>query len=112
MIKRILAHPATVIASMIVGGAFGYLFPENGPALGNAGDLYLRALQMCVLPIVAIAVFTSSVSLFLRDENILGFLRKLIFLFVGGMISIVVIGILIGLLTSLGAEIDSSKQKV
>jgi|GEM_PF-3738220 len=112
MIKSILAHPATIIASMIMGGLFGYMMPGHTESLGNMGEIYLRALQMCVLPIVAIAVFTSCVSLFQREDNVLGFLTRLILLFVGGMLVVVVCGIGVGLLTSLGAELDSAQQKI
>ncbi len=61
------SEPARILAALLLGAAFGALVPAGagvggitaGAALAFAGDLFLRLLQMVVVPLVATSIITS-----------------------------------------------------
>lgn len=61
------SEPARIIAALLLGGAFGALVPAGlgigsltaGAAVTFVGDLFLRLLQMIVVPLVATSIITS-----------------------------------------------------
>lgn len=61
------SEPARIIAALLLGAGFGALVPSGagfggltaGAALGFVGDLFLRLLQMIVVPLVATSIITS-----------------------------------------------------
>ena len=61
------SEPARILAALLLGATFGALVPAGagvgsltaGAALAFAGDLFLRLLQMVVVPLVATSIITS-----------------------------------------------------
>ena len=61
------SEPARIIAALLLGAAFGALVPAGagigtltaGAAVAFVGDLFLRLLQMIVVPLVATSIITS-----------------------------------------------------
>ena len=61
------SEPARIVAALLLGAAFGAFVPAGagvggitaGAALAFAGDLFLRLLQMVVVPLVATSIITS-----------------------------------------------------
>lgn len=110
--KKIMLHPVTIFLSMGMGIFLGYFLPSFGNTAGGLSDLYLNCLQMCVLPLIAAAVFNSVLSLCSNLKGMLGFLRGLVIFFCVGMLMAVFSGIAAGILTSLGSEIDLISQDI
>lgn len=61
---RILLHPATIFAAIISGGIFGWLSHGSIAYFDFLGRIYVRLLQMCVIPLLITAVVTSLSKLF------------------------------------------------
>ena len=65
--KPFRSEPARIVAALLLGAAFGALVPAGagvggltaGAILAFAGDLFLRLLQMVVVPLVATSIITS-----------------------------------------------------
>lgn len=61
------SDPARIVAALVLGAVFGALVPAGaglgrltaGAAVAFAGDLFLRLLQMVVVPLVATSIITS-----------------------------------------------------
>lgn len=112
LIKTILCHPLTVLVSIVFGILFGCFLPDYGRMMGDWGDLYLHSLQMCIMPLIAAAVFNGVVSLCSNLELSFGMLKSLIACFSLGMLIEITVGILTTILTSLGNDIDNTSLSI
>lgn len=110
MYKKVLTHPLTVIGSIVMGALFGLLSPQLAKDCGEAGIVYLRALQMCVLPLIAAAIFNSVVSLVKTRSTSSGIIRQIVMVFSFGILSAAAAGVLFGLYFHYGNGIDSVAQ--
>ncbi|MGD1976732.1 MAG: cation:dicarboxylase symporter family transporter [Gammaproteobacteria bacterium] len=68
IILKIVGHPATIIAGVVSGLAFGLHFSESAKLLQPFGKLYVALLSMCVLPILVTAL-TWGIGQMLRDPT-------------------------------------------
>jgi len=59
-----LLHPASIFAGLIAGGFYGWIDRGGTAVIEPVGQLYLRLLQMCVIPLLFTAVVTSLGRLF------------------------------------------------
>jgi proton glutamate symport protein len=107
----LLLHPLTVMAGLVLGGVYGWFDRGQTPMIDLAGDLYLRMLQMCVIPLVFTAVVTSLGKLFVSGTAS-RYLARLVLIVVVGLLIASGLGILIGLWGAPGAEIHQDARQV
>ena len=108
---RIALHPATVFAALIAGGVLGWLDQGQLPVLTTTGDIYIRLLQMCVIPLLFTAVATSLSRLFRESARNTYFVR-LVLLIVGGLALAAGLGVALGAFGSPGAELQTDAREV
>ena len=66
----ILKSPLTLILCVLLGGFFGYYFSNFALKLNNIGDIYLRLLKMCVIPIIFTAISSRIAEMLLKQKGV------------------------------------------
>jgi proton glutamate symport protein len=109
-----LKHPGVILGSVAVGSIIGFYNAPISAFLGLAsfakilavpGQLYIFFLQMTVIPII-ISAIASSLGKLMRSKNNDGFVRRLILVFLAGILITAVTGIVLGSLGKPGAGLD------
>lgn len=90
-----------------VGLFIGLYRPAAAHAIAPLGDLYLDLLRMCILPYL-LAVVTVSLSRLLRSRTAAGQLRRIIIVFVGGMLVASSAGTAAGLILGPGRNLPTT----
>lgn len=89
-----LKSPVVVLLSMVLGVSVGLYFPDFSKSWAMVGEIYLKLLQMTIIPILMTAVISSVGKLFASESARASILKiittSLIFLFVVGALSIVI----------------------
>ena len=89
-----LKSPLTVLVSMVLGISAGLYFPDFSKNWAMVGEIYLKLLQMTIIPVLMSAVISSVGKLFAAESARASILKiittSLIFLFVVGALSIVI----------------------
>ena len=110
-LARALLHPAAVFAGLAAGGLLGWLDKGQMPLLGTLGEIYIRLLQMCVIPLLFTAVATSLSRLFL-DGAANRYFTRLVLLIVGGLALAAGFGVVLGFFGQPGAELQTGAREV
>jgi proton glutamate symport protein len=94
-----LKSPVVVIFSMVLGIGAGLYFPDFSKSFAMVGEIYLKLLQMTIIPILLTALISSVGGLFASESARSSVLRiittSLIFMFLISAIAIA-IGMLVG----------------
>jgi len=103
--------PWFILACLAAGVLIGVYLPETARWAAPAGDMYLRLLQMCVLPIMVTAIISSVAGLL--SSGVSGrMLIRIIIIFFAGLVVASVIGLTAGLLGKPGADLDQEAREV
>src|SRR5687768_18473820 len=104
-LARLLLHPVAIFAGLIAGGVLGWLDKGQMPVIGTLGDIYIRLLQMCVIPLLFTAVATSLSRLFL-DGAANRYFTRLVLLIIGGLAVAGALGVAAGCCGPAGGELE------
>ena len=106
---QFLKSPIVILIAMVLGILTGLFFGDFSKAIAPVGTIYLKLLQMTIIPILMTALITSVGRLFSSEsarQNILRIiLGSLFFLF-----SISLLALLISLLVGPGADLSKDAQ--
>lgn len=108
---RLLLHPVAIFAGLIAGGALGWLDKGQMPIFGTLGEIYIRLLQMCVIPLLFTAVATSLSRLFL-DGAANRYFTRLLLLVVAGLAIAGGLGVALGYWGQPGGELQLAAREV
>jgi Na+/H+-dicarboxylate symporter len=104
-----LLSPWVILACLIGGVLMGIEFPTVAVKFSSVGDLYLRLLQMCVIPVMVSAIVTSVYRLF--SSGMSGkMLARIIGLFCAGLVLASSIGLGAGLFGKPGLDLDQQSR--
>ncbi|NOQ35611.1 MAG: cation:dicarboxylase symporter family transporter [Methylococcaceae bacterium] len=101
----LLLSPWLILASVIAGALIGIFNNELATELLPFGSLYLKFLQMLVLPMLITAVISGLGNLFISGMTKAHITKILIFLFIG-LILASLLGVLFGYLGEPGSEMQ------
>lgn len=110
-LARLLLHPATVLAGILLGGVWGWIDRGGMPLLVHAGDVYVKLLQMCVIPLLFTAV-TLSLSRLIMTGHAGRHLLRIVLLFVAGLVAAGLLGTLLAEFARPGAELQQQARTV
>ena len=102
---RALLHPLAMLLGLAGGGLLGWLDRGQMPLLGTLGEIYIRLLQMCVIPLLFTAVATSLSRLFL-DRAANRYFARLVAMMVAGLALAAGFGVVLGYFGHPGAELQ------
>jgi len=93
ILLSILKSPLTLISCVLMGGVFGYLLPTFAIKVNNLGDIYLRLLKVCVIPIIFTAISSRIGEMLLKQrETFIKSLQKFIFTIILGFLVVCITG--------------------
>lgn len=107
----VLLHPATIFAGMLLGGLYGWIDKGETPLIISIGDIYLRLLQMCVIPLLFTAVVTSLGKLFSNGATS-RYVGRLALLLALGLLAAGGLGIVLGEWGEPGAELQQQAREI
>jgi aerobic C4-dicarboxylate transport protein len=111
LLKSIFQHPAILLGSVLLGGWVGTLSPASAAMLAAVSTLYLSLIQMASLPFVILAVFFG----LQRLPALPGSGQRLLLLAMlsgAAMLLCAVIGALVAILTSAGAQMSTAQSAI
>ena len=108
---RLLLHPVAMFAGLIAGGVLGWLDKGQLPAIGTLGEIYIRLLQMCVIPLLFTAVATSLSRLFL-DGAANRYFTRLVLLVISGLAIAGALGVALGYWGQPGGELQLAAREI
>lgn len=108
---RLLLHPVAIFTGLIAGGVVGWLDKGQMPVIGTLGEIYIRLLQMCVIPLLFTAVATSLSRLFL-DGAANRYFTRLVLLVIGGLAIAGALGVALGYWGQPGGELQLAAREV
>jgi len=111
IIGNLLLHPGIVFLGIGVGIFIGLTHKTLAVQLGKAGEIYLRLLQMCVLPFMISAVVLSVGNLF-RKGKANTYIIRIVTVFLAGMIIASIIGVSIGFIGKPGTHLGKEQKTV
>lgn len=104
-------HPAVIVSAILLGGFVGWLHGGENPILVYLGDIYVRLLQMCVIPLLMTAVILSLSKLF-SDGNARGYAVRLFALIAASLLAASTLGVMLGWMGSIGTGIGDEARAV
>jgi proton glutamate symport protein len=120
MKAALLKHPIVILAAVFIGSALGFWNTSISAFLGvdnfaNSisvpGQIYLFYLQMTVIPIIITAI-SSSLGRLMRAKSNKGLIKKIVVVFLAGIVITAIVGILVGSLGQPGAGLDKTTRSV
>lgn len=108
---NLLLSPWVILSSVIIGVVIGIYNKPLAIELGALGDLYLKMLQMCVVPILVTAVVSSLGRLF-SSQATGCYIRPMVLVFLTGLLLAAVFGVVVGLIGQPGTNLDQSAKVV
>ncbi|RJF89010.1 dicarboxylate/amino acid:cation symporter [Oleomonas cavernae] len=111
ILGAVLLHPVSVFAGMLLGCLYGWIDKGGTPLIEPAGQVYLRLLQMCVIPLLFTAVVTSLAKLF-SDGSARRYIGRLIVMVLLGMVIAGSLGLLLGEWGEPGAELQQQARTI
>lgn len=106
-----LLSPWVIVPSIAIGILIGVWNQPIALALSPFGNLYLRLLQMCVLPLVITAIITSLGNM-LQAGTAYIYLKKLIFIFSCGLLAAAILGLVSAMLFKPGSNLSAQAKTV
>lgn len=110
-LREWLLSPWVILPSMILGILIGLYDKELAAAVAPFGELYLKLLQMCVLPLIITAIVTSLGNM-LQAGTAKTYIKKLIFIFSLGLIITTSAGLVTALVFSPGSHLSPQAKEV
>jgi len=110
-LATVLLHPVSVFAGLIAGGFYGWLDAGATPLVEFMGHLYLRLLQMCVIPLLFSAVVMGLAKLF-SSGSARRYVGRLAGLFAAGLLLAGGLGLCLGEVGQPGANLQSGARQV
>ena len=108
---KILLHPVTILAAIVSGGLYGWWDHGASGYLEFIGIIYVRLLQMCVIPLLISAVVTSLSKLF-SDGAAARYIWHIIGFIIIGLVIAGGTGLLLGEFGHPGADLDQAAKSV
>jgi proton glutamate symport protein len=108
-VGEFLLSPWMVFGGMVAGGLIGWYLPEVATQISPLGELYLRILQMSVIPILLTAVIGGLTRLFISGAAT-HYISHLLSTIVFGLLVASLIGILVGQIGMPGSNLQQSAQ--
>jgi len=102
-----IKSPWTVLAAIILGGSFGYFFPEAGSRFSPAARIFIGLMQMCILPIMVTAI-VSSLGRLIKSPGAARMLKTMIIFMFLGIFTASAVGIAVGLIGRPGVGLPVS----
>jgi proton glutamate symport protein len=102
--KKILKHPLTILAAVVIGIMIGLYNAKISNAIGIAnfagliaipGQIYLFYLQMTVIPIIITAI-SSSLGNLMRSKASNGLIKRIVAVFLVGIAVTALVGVILG----------------
>jgi Na+/H+-dicarboxylate symporter len=106
-----LLSPWAVFGGILIGTFIGIRFKEFALQLTPFGEIFLSLLQMCILPILITAVI-SSLGRMIRAGQARHYIGWLLFIFVSGLLTASLVGVLTGLIARPGSSLDDHSRVV
>lgn len=106
-----LLSPWVILSSIAIGIVIGLFNKNLAASLAPFGDLYLKLLQMCVLPLIITAIVTSLGNM-LQVGTARIYFKKLIFIFLIGLFSVTSIAIVSTLIFSPGSHLSPRAKAI
>lgn len=110
-IAALLLHPATVFAGLAGGPLYGWIDGGEKPLIGQVGEIYLRLLQMCVIPLLFTAVVIGLAKLFASGAA-RRHVARLVLLFAAGLVLAGGLGLLLGEFGRPGSGLEDQARQV
>jgi proton glutamate symport protein len=104
-----IKSPWTVLAFIVLGGLFGYFFPEAGQQLSPVARIFIGLMQMCILPIMITAII-SSLGKLIKSPGSIRMLKTLMAVILVGIFMASAVGIAVGLLGKPGSGLSQSAK--
>jgi Na+/H+-dicarboxylate symporter len=111
MAGRILLHPITIFAAILAGGLYGWWDEGASPSIEFIGTIYVKLLQMCVIPLLITAVVTSLSRLF-ADGSATRHIWRIIGFIIVGLVIAGGTGLILGELGHPGSGLDQQAKTV
>jgi len=108
---RFLLNPVAVFLGLGLGGVLGWLDKGQTPVIGTLGEIYVRLLQMCVIPLLFTAVATSLSRLFM-DGAANRYFTRLVILLAGGLALAAGFGVALGFFGQPGTELQADARNI
>src|SRR5690242_13228870 len=103
-LRAALLHPVAIFAGMVLGGLYGWIDRGETHFIAPVGHVYLKLLQMCVIPLLFTAVVTSLGKLF-SDGAAARYVRRLVIFLIVGLVLAGGLGLVLGEIGQPGAEL-------
>ncbi len=110
-LRRFLLHPLTVLAGIVLGGLWGWMDKGAMPLLVQVGHVYVKLLQMCVIPLLFTAV-TISLARLVLSGGAGRYIGRIAAIFVAGLVLAGLLGTVLGELGHPGAELQQQAKTV
>jgi proton glutamate symport protein len=101
--------PWTILAFIILGGLFGYLFPGAGKQLAPLAHIFIGLMQMCILPIMITAII-SSLGKLIKSTGSMRMLKTLMAAIIVGVLTASAVGIAVGLSGKPGSGLSQATK--
>lgn len=107
----LLLSPWVVFSGMIAGIIIGRKYNVLALKLAPFGNIYLSLLQMCIVPIMITAV-VSSIGRLLTTAQTSKYIRRLVIVFLLGLLSASIVGLTMGIFAKPGKGLGETNQIV
>ena len=104
-IKQLSSNLSVVVASVVLGVAFGFWFPKQAVSTVIISDIYVELLKLIAIPFMISSVIYS-LSLLINRKESRGMLGRVVMLLMGSMIACALLGIMMALLFSPGSNLS------
>lgn len=111
LVGKLLSSSWVIFASLLLGLYIGFFHKDLAAAIGPFGTVYLALLKMCLLPFLLSAITVSLVKL-LKTHAAANSLRRIVAVFIGGLVICTLFGVAFGALEGPGRNLDESSRAV
>ncbi|MDF2810883.1 MAG: sodium:dicarboxylate symporter [Microvirga sp.] len=106
---RLLTSSWVIFASLLLGLYLGIFHKDLSQAIGPFGLVYLALLKMCLLPFL-ISAITVSLSRLLRTHAARSSLKRILIVFITGVLLCGLLGVALGALIGPGRDLDAQAR--
>ncbi|MGE0093536.1 MAG: dicarboxylate/amino acid:cation symporter [Alphaproteobacteria bacterium] len=111
VVGKLLSSSWVIFASLLLGLYIGFFHKDLAAAIGPFGTVYLALLKMCLLPFLISAITVSLVKL-LKTHTAANSLRRIVAVFVGGLLLCTLYAVIFGAVEGPGRDLDESSRAV